>query len=93
MTMRLLPADSVYVPYSVGYVKVSGEVLNPGLFPFVPGRDVENYINLAGGTLPTAEKDRIDRYNPIARMTSNVSPGTRVRDGDHLIVNRREELQ
>ncbi len=93
MSMRLQPADSVYVPYSVGYVEVSGEVLNPGLFPFVPGRDVQDYIELAGGTLPTAEKNRIDRYNPIARMTSTVSRGTSVRDGDELIVNRREELQ
>lgn len=93
MAMKLQPADSVYVPYKVGYVRVSGEVLNPGLFPYVPDRDVEDYVEMAGGMLPTAEEDRIDRYNPIARVTSTVSRGTRVRDGDHLIVNRREELQ
>jgi protein involved in polysaccharide export with SLBB domain len=93
MQMELQPDDSIYVPYAVGYVEVSGEVLNPGLFPFVPDRDVEDYIEMAGGMLPTAEKERIDRYNPIARITSTVSRGTRVRDGDQLIVNRREELQ
>jgi protein involved in polysaccharide export with SLBB domain len=89
----LQPADSVFVPVKVGYVKVSGEVHNPGLFPFGEGKNATSYINTAGGFLPTANKNRIDIYNRISRITSSYSPEVLVHDGDEIIVNVREELK
>jgi protein involved in polysaccharide export with SLBB domain len=93
MAMPLLPADSVYVPFYVGYVRISGEVLNPGMFPFVPGKNAMYYINAAGGFLPTADKDRIDMFNRIARSTTAISRKVQVHEGNELIVNQREELR
>ncbi len=91
LTLRL--GDSVYVPYAVGYVRISGEILNPGLLPFVEGRDAAYYVGLAGGFLPTANESLIDIYNRTARVTSTVSPGVMVHDGDELIVRILEELK
>ena len=88
----LQPDDSVYVPFFVGYVRVSGQVLNPGLFPYVPEKDALFYISAAGGYLPTADKDRVDMYNRVARVTTSVSTGVQVHEGNELIVNLREEL-
>lgn len=91
--MHLEPADSIFVPVKVGYVKVSGEVHNPGLFPFLDGGNAMSYINAAGGFLPTANKGRIDIYNRISKITSSYSPEVQVHDGDEVIVNVREELK
>ncbi len=93
MTMPLQPADSVYVPFFVGYVRISGEVLSPGIFPFVSEQDAMYYVNAAGGFLPNADKERIDMYNRIARVTTPISPGVKVHEGNELIVNQREELR
>ncbi|MFH1687636.1 MAG: SLBB domain-containing protein [bacterium] len=93
MAMSLQPADSIYIPFFVGYVRVGGEVLNPGLLPFVPDKDARFYIEAAGGFLPTADTDQLEMYNRIARVTSKISPQVLVLEGYELLVNRREELK
>lgn len=93
LAMALQPSDSVYVPFSLGYVKVSGEVRNPGRFPFVEDKDAAYYINAAGGYLPAADRDHVDLYNRIAGTTSSFSPGVLVHDGDELRINLREDLR
>jgi len=93
LSMRLLPGDSVYVPFRVGFVKVSGEVLNPGRYPFIDGKDALFYIKTAGGFLPKADRNGISVYNRVARTTAEFSTGVLVHDGDELIVNIKEELQ
>lgn len=93
LSMSLLPGDSIYVPFKVGYVKVSGEVLNAGRYPFIEDKDAMFYIMTAGGFLPKADKTKISIYNRIARTTAEFSTGVLVHDGDELIVNLREELR
>jgi protein involved in polysaccharide export with SLBB domain len=73
LSMTLLPGDSVYVPFNVGYVKVSGEVLNAGRYPFIEDKDAMFYIMTAGGFLPKADKTKISIYNRIARTTAEFS--------------------
>jgi protein involved in polysaccharide export with SLBB domain len=89
----LQPDDSIFVPVKVGYVKVSGEVRYPGLFPFHEGGSALSYITAAGGFLPTADKALIHLYNRVSKVTSSHSPDVQVRDGDEVIVNLREELK
>ncbi len=93
LSMTLLPGDSVYVPFKVGYVKVSGEVLNPGRYPFIEDKDAMFYIMTAGGFLPKADRTKVSIYNRIAKTTAEFSTGVLVHDGDELIVNLREELR
>lgn len=92
-TIELSPGDSIFIPVKVGYIKVSGEVLNPGYFPFVPGKSARYFIDNAGGFLPTANSDQILLYNPISKISSLASPDNLAADGNEIIVNIREELK
>ncbi|HOP07601.1 MAG TPA: SLBB domain-containing protein [candidate division Zixibacteria bacterium] len=93
LEMKLMPDDSVFVPFNVGFVKVSGEVLNPGRFPYVAGKDAAFYITAAGDFLPRADRNRINVLNRVARVTSTISPGVLVHDGDELVVQVKEEYR
>lgn len=93
LAMTLREGDSVYVPFKVGYVKVTGQVLNPGRYPFIDSKDALFYIMTAGGFLPRANSEEISIYNRIARTTAEFSTGVMVHDGDELIINLREELR
>ena len=50
--IELKPYDVVVIPFRQYFVIVSGAVLNPGRFPYVPDRTYEYYVNLAGGFDP-----------------------------------------
>jgi protein involved in polysaccharide export with SLBB domain len=91
--ISLTPKDSIYVPILAGYVKIGGAVKNPGLFPFIEGENALYFINLAGGYQQIADKENIEIYNPISRITEIFSPEVKIHDGDVLIVRVREELK
>lgn len=42
--------DEIFVPRIPNTVFVTGEVNNPGLYKFIPGQNVKDYIDKAGGT-------------------------------------------
>jgi len=44
--------DILVVPFRQYFVTVSGSVLIPGRYPYIPERDWEYYIGLAGGFIP-----------------------------------------
>jgi protein involved in polysaccharide export with SLBB domain len=44
--------DILIVPFRQYFVTVSGAVINPGRYPYIPDRNWEYYIGLAGGFLP-----------------------------------------
>jgi hypothetical protein len=41
--------DTLVVPFRQYFVTVSGAVINPGRYPYIPDRNWEYYIALAGG--------------------------------------------
>ena len=93
LPMHLEINDSIFVPWKVGFVKVSGAVLNPGYFPYAQDKDIFYYVNSAGGFLPTANKDELKIFNPISQNTDIVSSGIVVPDGAEIIVQVKEELK
>jgi len=42
-------SDTLIIPFRQFFVTVAGAVMNPGRFPFIPGRGWDYYIALAGG--------------------------------------------
>ncbi len=48
----LMPYDRIIIPFVHYFVSITGAVLNPGQYPYVPNRDYNYYLNLAGGTDP-----------------------------------------
>ncbi len=49
--------DIIEVPEIADVVEVTGAVYNPGLISFSKGRSVNQYIRLAGGITPDANKN------------------------------------
>lgn len=47
--LELMPGDRIVIPFSQLFVTVSGAVMNPGRYPYIPDRSWDYYINLAGG--------------------------------------------
>lgn len=43
------PNDVLMVPFKQFFISVSGAVNNPGRYPYIPDRNWEYYIGLAGG--------------------------------------------
>ncbi len=91
--LPLQPHDSLFVPVRAGFVKVSGEVLNPGIFPFTEGGNAISYIRAAGGFLVTANSTLVDIFDRVSHVTSTHPPEVRVHDGDEVIARVREELK
>ena len=58
---RLKAGDKLVVPFSQMFVTVSGGVLKPGVYPYIPGKQASYYINLAGGFDP--EKNRNEKFS------------------------------
>lgn len=53
--INLLTSDSLFIPKTPNTVLVTGEVNNPGLFKFVDGESVYDYIEKAGGLTNNAD--------------------------------------
>lgn len=47
--------DGIFIPKIPNTVLITGEVNNPGLFKFLYGKDVKDYINKAGGTTDSSD--------------------------------------
>ncbi len=47
--------DQIYIPQIPNTVLVTGEVNNPGLYKFLYGEDVKDYIDKAGGTTDSSD--------------------------------------
>lgn len=86
----LKPNDSVFVPPSLGYVKVSGFVRHPGFFPFTPGKSALHYINLAGGFQKNTDRGEIKIYDRISKTTRSSGAEAAVDDGDEIIIEAIE---
>ncbi len=41
--------DGIIIPFRQYFVNISGEVNSPGLYPFIPNRTWEYYVNMADG--------------------------------------------
>lgn len=47
--LKIQEMDQLIIPFKQAFVTVSGAVLKPGRYPYIPDRNWEYYINLAGG--------------------------------------------
>lgn len=56
--LLLEPNDVLIVPFKQYFVTVAGAVNSPGRYPYIPNRDWEYYVGLAGGFI--GEKNNFD---------------------------------
>ncbi|MBM3317925.1 MAG: SLBB domain-containing protein [Candidatus Eisenbacteria bacterium] len=82
------PGDIVEVPFSREWVAVSGAVQRPGLYPFLPGQTVADYIGLAGGPNQYGRTGGWRVYGPQGERVEP-GPGGAVAAGAHILVPER----
>ena len=55
--LRLEEGDRFVVPFNQLFVNVTGAVLRPGTFPYIPDKGASYYINMAGGFDPAKNRN------------------------------------
>lgn len=84
--MLLKAADSVVVPSFAGFVRVSGRVGRPGLYPYSHGKAVSHYILAAGGKVSGLKDAELLLYDRVSQISFAVGSGAIPLDGDEIIV-------
>lgn len=73
----LQDGDRIFVPEITQQVFVQGEVSNAGAIRYVPGKDIDFYINMAGGTSVIADIDSVFIVHPNGE-TQNLKKNSRL---------------
>jgi protein involved in polysaccharide export with SLBB domain len=85
-SVALQAADSIHVPVRLGHVEVAGEVVRPGLYPFVEKSTVEDYVTMAGGYVTAKPETTLELFDRVSGITRTVSTRAQILDGDRLTV-------
>jgi polysaccharide export outer membrane protein len=84
------PSDVVIVPFRQYFVTVSGAVMAPGRYPYVPDRSWKYYVNLAGGPDPARN---IGESLTITDMDENPKPkSSPIQPEDRIYVRTNDPL-
>jgi polysaccharide export outer membrane protein len=88
--VALHPNDTVFVPLAPK-VFVSGEVRNPGAYPFSPGTTVRQAISLAGGLTEDGSSGRIRVVREVEGKTREVKIklDDPIEPGDTIVVKSK----
>ncbi|MAR94933.1 MAG: hypothetical protein CMD46_00995 [Gammaproteobacteria bacterium] len=66
---KIKDGDSLYIPEFTNEVYLFGELNDPGTRRYIPGADVKDYINMAGGLAQNAYQDGVIVINPDGTTT------------------------
>jgi len=88
--VALRPNDTVFIPQAPK-VFVSGEVRNPGAYPFNPGTTVRQAISLAGGFSEDGSSGRIRVVRQVEGKTTQlkIKLDEPVLPGDTIVVKAK----
>ncbi|MCL2243822.1 MAG: SLBB domain-containing protein [Treponema sp.] len=74
--------DTLIIPFRQYFVSVAGAVLSPGRYPYIPDRDWEYYIGLAGGFVPSRNAanriEIVDMNGKRLNKTDIITPETTI---------------
>jgi protein involved in polysaccharide export with SLBB domain len=84
--VTLQVGDSVHVPRMLGHVEVAGEVVRPGLYPFVESSTAEDYVGMAGGYANERSAITLELFDRVSGITRTVSGRAQMLDGDRITV-------
>lgn len=83
--------DFIYIPDKTVTVTVSGQVKNPGLVTYIPGKNYLYYIDKAGGYAWRARKGKIRLIKAITGEWLKPKANTTVAVGDMIFIPEKPE--
>ena len=86
MNFKLETGDAIIIPMYFGEVEIIGGVLFPGRYPFEPGMQTEEYINLAGGITKSATGN-IYVVNPETGVKISSKKIKMINNGDTIFID------
>ena len=90
--LALTAADSVHIPTVTGMVSVTGAVAAPGMVRYEKGRQVDYYIQQAGGMGYGADRTQMVVINPYTGAAIEASGAGELFDGEIIFVPRKEAV-
>ncbi|MFN3699650.1 MAG: SLBB domain-containing protein, partial [Dictyoglomus sp.] len=102
--VRIDPGDVIYVPPITSYVKVLGQVKNPGVYEIVEGDRISDAILRAGGVTEKASRENgelervengrkvIYKFNVSRAIQKNTQDNMLLKDGDTIYVGELRRL-
>ena len=88
----LKDGDFIFIPEKTATVIVSGQVVNPGLIAFEPGKDYKYYIEQAGGFDWNARKGKIRLIRANSGKWVKPKKNTVIEEGDMLFIPEKAEF-
>lgn len=83
------PFDTLVVPFRQLFVTVSGSVLTPGRYPYIPDRDWTYYVGLAGGfDLGKSTNEQVEIFDSAGNklgLGDPIVPETNIRAGANRV--------
>jgi len=88
MKQNITLEDSLYVMIPVKYptIKIIGQVANPGIVKFEPNQTYSYYLELVGGTTPTARESKIRIIKANTNAWVKPNKNMIIEDGDTIFV-------
>ena len=86
----LVDGDRVVVPRSPGFVRVTGQVMSPGLYPFRENWNYKDYLSLAGGTTKLADRGHTRLLRGRQGTSADAARAERIEAGDILFVPEKK---
>ncbi len=84
--------DLIHIPAQEQTVKVTGQVINPGLYPYKPNMPLKHYLSEAGGYNWNARKSRVRIIRSQTGEWAKPSDDTVVEIGDTIFIPEKPEI-
>ena len=93
--MVLQSGDQIFIAMKPDMMQILGEVASPGIYKFISGKHVNDYISMAGGFSMDAEKKDVWVTFPDgqSRHYSRWLSNPKVLDGSVITVGKEEETE
>lgn len=90
--LNLKNKDFIYIPEQISTVSVSGQVNNPGLLTYVPGKDYMYYISQSGGYSWNARKGKIRIIKADTGKWIKPDEDTPIEAGDMIFIPEKPDI-
>ena len=90
--IKLRDSDEIEIPTLSPTVNVAGQVNNPGLVRYIPGRDFEYYIDKTGGFSWNARKGKLRLIKAQTGKWVRPKKDTPIEIGDTIFVPEKQEI-